>query len=161
MSWIPTQQTLFRVMDSATHLNYQLQYQPAENETVTGYQWQMEPPDHPFTLSTREDGVMLSAVQLTGVFHPQALIFRDGNTIRSVSDWSELPSAVALVEFHPPANGQRGYTLTVTAHIVITDPLTGTETDDDVHQSWAMRVRHNYDSGKTLLENYIHASSNS
>lgn len=159
MSWTPTDSQLFKVMDSAVDLDYRMTYSPLAGETVNSYEWSLSPDPQLFSVSSSDAGVRLQASQLSGLFHPDSLKYRNGDELGEATSWDAIPAGADLYEFHPTSDGQRDYTITVTAHINFIDPLTADEQSYDVQQAWTMTIRHDFSSGRTLLENFIHASS--
>lgn len=158
MTWIPTNNPLVMAMDSEG-VDKQLAYIPLAGETLRAYRWTMIPAQSVFTISGDvASGVHLMADDLRGLFHPDYLRYRDGNQLLEVSRWGMLPAGMDLYDFHPTRDGQRDYTLTVTAAIHFVDALSGAEQDYEKHQSWTITVRHNYSSGRALLEEYFNAS---
>ncbi|WP_131911886.1 hypothetical protein [Celerinatantimonas diazotrophica] len=146
-------------MDSET-VDKQLAYIPLAGETISAYQWMITPAQSVFTVTCNvASGVHLTADALSGLFHPDYLRYRDGKQLLEVSRWEALPAGMDLYDFHPTRDGQRDYILTVTAQIHFIDSLTGSEQDYEKQQSWTMTVRHDYSSGRALLEEYFNASS--
>lgn len=161
MTWTPTTPELFQEKDTATGLDYLCSYTEVGAEIVA-YQWTLtpEPPPGYFLVSSSLDGVRVVVPMLSGLFPIQFIDYRDGDDIKRVLSWDELPPGKDLVEFRPSGNPKQVYTLTVSVDYLLTDELTGLETEMTDANSWECIVLHDYSGGRgKLLEYMNHASS--
>lgn len=160
MSWIPTNATLFDVKDSDSSGRYTIAYQPLSNETVLHYQWEISPaaPAH-FIVKESQSGLDISLKSLDTLFVPNGIKYRLNDQIKQVPHWEQVPSGADLVDFSPTSVRSRAFQLQVTVNIEQVDVLTATKTQRKELQAWSMIVHHDYSSGKTQLEEYLHAGS--
>ncbi len=162
ISWVPSGSILFQLPDTATELDYLCAFQPESAQAVSGYSWVMGPTvPELFTITQSLSGVRLVAETLAGLFPIQFIDYRDGEEIKRVDSWPELPASKDVVEFRPSGITQCEYTLTVTVNYTETDGTTGLEIEKSASQSWLCVVLHDYSSGRDkLLEYMSHASGN-
>ncbi|EIA5325178.1 hypothetical protein K7L04_003563 [Vibrio parahaemolyticus] len=162
MNWIPSSPVLFQLPDTATGLDYLCTFDAESTQTVNGYSWAMSPTvPELFTITQSLSGVRLVAETLAGLFPIQFIDYRDGDEVKRVNSWPELPPGKDVIEFRPSGVTQYEYTLTVTVDYTETDELTGLETEQSATQSWRCVVLHDYSSGRAKLLEYMnHASSN-
>lgn len=161
MTWIPISPMLFEVSDLATELDYFCSFDPSPSQTVISYSWEMTPePPERFSISSSTAGVRLTSGPLAGMFPIRFIDYRDGDKVKRVLSWDDLPLKKDVVEFRPSSVPLFEYTITVTVTYSEVDELIGTETEHTDTQAWQCVVTHDYSSGRAkLLEYMTNASS--
>ncbi|EOW9487947.1 hypothetical protein ACOCGL_003413 [Vibrio cholerae] len=159
MSWQPGEALLFQQPDTATGLSYLCFYELTAEQTLIDYRWQITPakPDQ-FSIESSGSGVRLSASHLAGLFVPEFIDYRDGERVRRVADWPQVPQGKDLIEFRPSAISRLEYTLSVTVRYSEKDETTGQSVEKTDTHSWRCVVLHDYSSGRQKLLEYMNAS---